>query len=75
MKENFLTSMFMEGGKISHKRVISVSVAVVLCWAIVFAMWEVTPLTSTAATAPAAATADNRRDTDPHSTAAAAAIL
>ncbi len=38
MKENFFNSMVMEGGKISHKRVIAVCVAVVLCWAIVFAM-------------------------------------
>lgn len=38
MKENFFTSMLMEGGKISHKRVIAVCVAAVLCWSIVFAM-------------------------------------
>lgn len=38
MKENFFTSMMTEGGKISHKRVISVCVAAVLCWAVVFAM-------------------------------------
>lgn len=38
MKENFFNSMVMEGGKISHKRVIAVCAAGVLCWSIVFAM-------------------------------------
>jgi hypothetical protein len=37
MKENFFNSMFSEGGKISHKRWISVTVAGILCWCIVFA--------------------------------------
>lgn len=36
MKENFLTSMLMEGGKISHKRVISVAVALCLCFTIIW---------------------------------------
>lgn len=37
MKENFFTSMLMEGGKISHKRWISVTVAAILVWVIVYA--------------------------------------
>jgi uncharacterized spore protein YtfJ len=36
MKDNFFTSMFSEGGKISHKRWISVTIAGVLAWAIMF---------------------------------------
>lgn len=36
MKENFLTSMLMEGGKISHKRWIAVTVAAILCWGIIY---------------------------------------
>jgi len=36
MKENFFTSMFSEGGKISHKRWISVTIAAVLAWAIMY---------------------------------------
>jgi len=31
MKDNFLNSMFSEGGKISHKRVISILVSIVIC--------------------------------------------
>lgn len=42
MKENFFTSMVMEGGKVSHKRVIAVCTAMVLCWSIVFAMLKAT---------------------------------
>ncbi len=38
MKENFITSMLMEGGKISHKRWISVSTAAVLLWGIIYAV-------------------------------------
>ena len=38
MKENFLTSMLMEGGKISHKRWISVTTALVLLWGIIYAV-------------------------------------
>lgn len=38
MKDNFFNSMFMEGGKVSHKRWISVSVAMVACWAVVYAV-------------------------------------
>ncbi len=38
MKENFLTSMFMEGGKVSHKRWISVSIAAILGWSIIYAI-------------------------------------
>lgn len=37
MKENFFTSMLSEGGKISHKRWISVTVAATLVWVIVYA--------------------------------------
>lgn len=37
MKENFFTSMLSEGGKISHKRWIAVTIAAVLCWAIIYA--------------------------------------
>lgn len=36
MKENFWTSMLGEGGKISHKRWISVTAAAVLCWVVVY---------------------------------------
>jgi len=36
--KSFLESMLSEGGKISHKRVISFMIAVVLAWAIVYAM-------------------------------------
>lgn len=36
MKENFFTSMLMEGGKISHKRWIAVSIATILGWAIIY---------------------------------------
>lgn len=42
MKENFLTSMLMEGGKISHKRWIAVSIATILGWAIIFAIVKAT---------------------------------
>lgn len=38
MKENFFASMVMEGGKISHKRVISVGIAVVLAWSIIYSI-------------------------------------
>jgi hypothetical protein len=38
MKENFFTSMFMEGGKVSHKRVISVMAA---CAAVFTVVWSV----------------------------------
>ena len=38
MKENWFNSMFMEGSKISHKRWISVSIAAVLAWGIVYAI-------------------------------------
>lgn len=31
MADNFLKSMFSEGGKISHKRVISILVSIVIC--------------------------------------------
>lgn len=37
MKDNFLNSMFSEGGKISHKRWIAVTIAAVLAWVIVYA--------------------------------------
>lgn len=37
MKENIFTSMLTEGGKISHKRWISVSIGAVLAWAICYA--------------------------------------
>lgn len=40
MKENFFTSMLMEGGKISHKRWISVTVAGVLAWGIVYSLMK-----------------------------------
>ncbi len=33
MKENFFNSMVSEGGKISHKRVISVAFALLVIWA------------------------------------------
>ena len=36
MNENFFISMVSEGGKISHKRVISVITAIVLCFSIVW---------------------------------------
>lgn len=36
MKENFFNSMLMEGGKISHKRWISVTISAVLAWAIFY---------------------------------------
>lgn len=36
MKENFLTSMLMEQGKISHKRWIAVTIAAILGWCIIF---------------------------------------
>lgn len=38
MKENWFNSMLMEGGKISHKRVISVACAAVLVWGITYAV-------------------------------------
>ncbi|HRI26004.1 MAG TPA: hypothetical protein PLZ45_15100 [Ferruginibacter sp.] len=38
MKENFFNSMLMEGGKVSHKRWISVSTAAVLLWGIIYAI-------------------------------------
>lgn len=38
MKDNFFNSMFMEGGKVSHKRWISVTAAAVLLWCIVYAV-------------------------------------
>ena len=37
MKENFLTSMLSEGGKISHKRVISVAMATAAIFMIIYA--------------------------------------
>jgi hypothetical protein len=40
MKDNFFTSMFSEGGKISHKRWISVTIAGVLAWAIMYVVIE-----------------------------------
>jgi hypothetical protein len=45
MKENFITSMLMEGGKISHKRVISVAVALCLCFTIVWIVVKYKDLT------------------------------
>lgn len=36
MKENFITSMLSEGGKISHKRFISVAFAIFAIWAGVY---------------------------------------
>ncbi len=36
MKDNIFTSMLSEGGKISHKRWISVTVAATLVWVIVY---------------------------------------
>ena len=36
MEDNLFTSMVSEGGKISHKRVISVAVATVLCFSIIW---------------------------------------
>ena len=38
MRDNFFISMISEGGKISHKRWISVTVAGALIWAIVYAV-------------------------------------
>lgn len=38
MSDNFLKSMLSEDGKISHKRWISVSIAAVLAWAIIYAV-------------------------------------
>ena len=38
MKDNFFTNMLSEGGKISHKRWISVTVAGALVWAICYAI-------------------------------------
>ena len=38
MKENWFTSMLSEGGKISHKRWISVTIAAILGWAICYAI-------------------------------------
>jgi hypothetical protein len=38
MNDNFFISMISEGGKISHKRWISVTVAAALIWAIVYAV-------------------------------------
>lgn len=38
MNDNFFTNMLSEGGKISHKRWISVSIAAVLAWAICYAI-------------------------------------
>jgi uncharacterized membrane protein YbaN (DUF454 family) len=40
MKENFFNSMFSENGKISHKRWISVTIAAVLAWGIMFTIIE-----------------------------------
>jgi uncharacterized membrane protein YdjX (TVP38/TMEM64 family) len=42
MKENFFTSMISEKGKISHKRFISVVIAGVLCWTIIFSTLKAT---------------------------------
>lgn len=38
MKENWFNSMLMEGGKISHKRWIAVSISAILAWGIIFAL-------------------------------------
>lgn len=38
MKENWFNSMLMEGGKISHKRWIAVSISAILGWAIIYAI-------------------------------------
>lgn len=38
MSDNFFKSMLSEDGKISHKRWISVSIAGVLAWAIIYAV-------------------------------------
>jgi len=38
MKENFFTSMFMEGGKVSHKRILSVMIGAVAAWGISYAI-------------------------------------
>ena len=38
MKENFWTSMVMEGGKISHKRVIAVFISAIMGWGIIYAL-------------------------------------
>lgn len=40
MKENYFTSLVSEGGKLSHKRWIAVSIAAVLAWAIVYAIMK-----------------------------------
>jgi hypothetical protein len=42
MKDNFFNSMMSEGGKISHKRWISVTIAAVLTWVIVYATLRAT---------------------------------
>lgn len=38
MKENWFNSMFMESGKMSHKRWISVSISAILGWCIIYAI-------------------------------------
>jgi hypothetical protein len=38
MKENWFNSMLMEGGKISHKRWIAVSISTILAWGIIYAL-------------------------------------
>lgn len=38
MKENWFNSMFMENGKISHKRWIAVSISGILAWCIIYAI-------------------------------------
>jgi len=38
MTENFFTSMCMDGGKISSKRVIAVTMSAVLAWGIAYAI-------------------------------------
>lgn len=40
MKDNFFTSMLSEGGKISHKRVIAVTAALVLSFMAVYATFH-----------------------------------
>jgi|CXWK01.1.fsa_nt_gi nicotinamide riboside transporter PnuC len=42
MKENWFNSMFMEGGKVSHKRWIAVSISAILAWCIIFAIVKAT---------------------------------
>ena len=43
MKENFFTSMFMEGGKVSHKRVISVMAALAGVFTVVWTVLKYPP--------------------------------